>query len=424
MKIKRSGRLYTPSIRSGARRLRSDRREPRYTLPATEAASRNEVSETIVGCDLFAGAGGFSLGAHDAGIKVVAAVEMDRHAATSYRRNLIDSYRTTTRLYEEDIAKLSPVTVRDETEIKEVGCDVLMGGPPCQGFSAHRINGAGVDDPRNGLLLRYFEFVRVLRPLYFLVENVPGLLWPRHKSFLDAFYQLADAADYELMQPVVLNAKDFGVPQNRRRVFLLGRDRRRGGLMPQWPPAPTHVAPGLAEDERPTWRLAQEAFCLPAPDGDKNDVHMQHGKKLIETFAATPPNGGSRKDSGRLLKCHEAHSGHSDVYGRINPAEPGPTMTTACINPSKGRFVHPTLHHGITLRQAARLQSFPDWFEFQGGLMAGGVQVGNAVPVEMAAALLKPLYDEAAAMKKADRLAADEALAYARNRGSSRGAKG
>jgi DNA (cytosine-5)-methyltransferase 1 len=408
---------------SKRRALGLDIPQKRRAPPPADVQTIDERAEEVIGCDLFAGAGGFSLGALNAGIRVAAAVEMDRHAASSYRTNLIASKRTTTRLYEEDITELNPVAVRAEAGFNETGCDILMGGPPCQGFSAHRINGAGVDDPRNGLLLRYFEFVRILRPLYFLVENVPGLLWPRHKSFLDAFYQLADAAGYELMKPTVLNAKDFGVPQNRRRVFILGMDRRRGGSMPKWPPVPSHVAPGRDEDERPTWRPAVEAFNRPASDGDKNDIHMQHGEKLVEIFAATPLNGGSRKDSGRVLNCHKAHDGHSDVYGRINPAEPGPTMTTACINPSKGRFVHPTLHHGITLRQAARLQSFPDWFAFEGGLMAGGVQVGNAVPVDMASALLKPLHDAAAAMKKADQLAAEQAAVIEDDRKLRRGAK-
>ena len=118
---------------------------------------------------------------------------------------------------------------------------------------------------------------------------------------------------------------------------------------------------------------------------------MNHGKDLIEAFKRTPLNGGSRIDSGRVLRCHKDHDGHKDVYGRINPDQPGPTMTTACINPSKGRFVHPTEHHGITVRQAARLQTFPDWFVFSGGLMAGGAQVGNAVPVLLAQTLLEPL---------------------------------
>jgi len=118
---------------------------------------------------------------------------------------------------------------------------------------------------------------------------------------------------------------------------------------------------------------------------------MQHGPELIDAFKRTPVNGGSRHDSGRVLPCHENHNGHKDVYGRIDPAKPAPTMTTACINPSKGRFVHPTEHHGITVRQAARIQTFPDSFVFQGGLMAAGKQIGNAVPVDLAKKLIEHL---------------------------------
>jgi DNA (cytosine-5)-methyltransferase 1 len=118
---------------------------------------------------------------------------------------------------------------------------------------------------------------------------------------------------------------------------------------------------------------------------------MTHGAALIEAFRNTPINGGSRKDSGRVLACHRDHDGHKDVYGRIDSRKPAPTMTTACINPSKGRFVHPSEHHGITVRQAARIQTFPEHFTFSGGLMAAGKQVGNAVPVRLGATLIKQL---------------------------------
>ncbi|MCR6659728.1 MAG: DNA cytosine methyltransferase [Asticcacaulis sp.] len=118
-------------------------------------------------CDLFAGAGGFSLGAFEAGVRVAAAVELNKHACATYRSNLIDTGLTKTRLFEEDITKLEPATVKSEAGFDTSPCDILLGGPPCQGFSAHRINGAGINDPRNGLLLRYFEYVRVLRPAFF-----------------------------------------------------------------------------------------------------------------------------------------------------------------------------------------------------------------------------------------------------------------
>lgn len=355
-----------------------------------KTASRKWRKSDVLACDLFAGAGGFSLGAYLAGIQVAAAIEWDKHACSTYRSNLISSGLTKARLFEEDIAALDPRDVREAAGFQQHGCDILLGGPPCQGFSTHRIKNAGVDDPRNELLLRYFEYVRILRPTFFLVENVPGLLWPRHEKYLEAFYRLAASAKYGVMEPQIINARDYGVPQNRRRVFILGYDLKKISAPPIWPPSATHASPE-SDSGLPTWVSAATAFKTAPLKNDPNDIHMQHGEELLDAFKRTPPNGGSRKDSGRILPCHKGHVGHHDVYGRIDPSQPAPTMTTACINPSKGRFVHPTKHHGITLRQAARIQSFPDWFTFEGGLMAGGIQVGNAVPVELARVLLEPL---------------------------------
>lgn len=353
--------------------------------------------------DLFAGAGGFSLGAYLAGAEVVAAVENGPHTADTYRRNIISTLETGCKLFDRDILELSPSELMKDRGLAPGDCDILLGGPPCQGFSAHRINGAGIGDPRNRLLLRYFEYVRALRPAFFLVENVPGLLWPRHKDFVDKFYATAKAAEYGIIKPVVLNARDYGVPQNRKRVFILGYDERRIIEPPAWPPPKTHVDPEIAKaDNKIPWLSASTVFEKTVLPGDVNNVHMNHGAALLAAFAKTPHNGGSRRDSGRVLPCHSKHRGHHDVYGRIDPLKPGPTMTTACINPSKGRFVHPTADHGITLRQAARFQTFPEWYTFEGGLMAGGVQVGNAVPVEMARALIAPLIRAALALRAAD----------------------
>lgn len=330
------------------------------------------------------------MGAHLAGVEVAAAVEWDKHACATYRSNLIDSKLTRARLFEDDISELDPRDVHSAVGFEEFGCDLLLGGPPCQGFSTHRIKDAGVDDPRNELLLRYFEYVRVLRPTVFLVENVPGLLWPRHKRYLEDFYSLAASANYGVLDPEILNARDYGVPQNRRRVFILGYDLEMFPSMPAWPPATTHAAPG-SDTSLPNWVPATEVFKQPVLETDPNNVHMNHGPALIDAFKRTPPNGGSRSESGRVLPCHKDHDGHKDVYGRIDPTKPAPTMTTACINPSKGRFVHPTRHHGITVREAARIQTFPDSFVFQGGLISAGQQIGNAVPVEFARRLIDHL---------------------------------
>jgi len=347
----------------------------------------------VVAVDLFAGAGGLSLGALQAGFEVRAAVERSKHACSTYRHNLISTKLSNTKLFELDILELDPAKLMLDADLPKGRCDILIGGPPCQGFSAHRVGRGGAADPRNALLLRYFDFVRALRPKFFLVENVPGMLWPRHREYVDRFYELAREHGYLLPPPEILNARDFGVPQNRRRVFLFGTDADLG-ITCDWPPTPKFFSPkdlGVSGSHSLAWLTAQSVFDAPVPALDPNDIHMRHGPELTRLFEATPLHGGSRFQSGRQLKCHQGHNGHFDVYGRINLCTPGPTMTTACINPSKGRFVHPTKPHGITLRQAARFQTFPDWFVFNGGLMSCGEQIGNAVPVQMAKALLIPV---------------------------------
>lgn len=342
----------------------------------------------LTAIDLFAGAGGLTLAARSLGIRVLAGVEKYKHACDTYDLNFSDGDGDAPRLYREDILELDPVDVLSDLGFKTGDLDILMGGPPCQGYSSHRIKDAGVGDPRNDLLLRYFAYVDVLRPRAFLVENVPGLLWPRHAEYLETFKKAARRAGYILYGPKILNAQDYGVPQNRKRVFIVGIQRDINVTF-IWPKQ-THFAPGSYDVKKcykQAWVPAKTVFKR-RPKNDPNWVHMNHGQELINAFAATPTNGGSRKDSGRELKCHKNHNGHKDVYGRIDPKKPGPTMTTACINPSKGRFVHPTLNHGITVRHAARFQFFPDGFIFCGGLIASGIQVGNAVPVLLGEAVL------------------------------------
>ncbi|WP_417223989.1 DNA cytosine methyltransferase [Amphritea sp.] len=338
--------------------------------------------------DLFAGAGGFSLAAVQAGCSIAIAIENDPYAVKTYKANLLKyELARDAKVLDQSILEYVPDTVRAEN-LGSDECDLLLGGPPCQGFSTHRILDAGVNDPRNQLVLAYFRFVKAFRPRVFLMENVPGILWERHKPYLDKFYEEGEKAGYHVMAPVVLDARDFGVPQRRKRVFILGVRDRADMLEFVWPPKGTHSAPEKADLVQKPWVPCKEVF-KPAPENDENNIHMNHGDDLVNAFRNTPPNGGSRKDSGRVLPCHQKHDGHKDVYGRINPATSAPTMTTACINPSKGRFVHPTEHHGITLRQAARIQTFPDSFTFLGGLTAAGRQIGNAVPVDLGKYLIQ-----------------------------------
>jgi len=358
--------------------------------PAKRARkSKFGASKSRFSCvDLFAGAGGFSLAANLVGLKVAAAVEFDKYACETYRYNLV--HKGGTKLYEVDMASLEPKTILKDCFSSGLTCDVVLGGPPCQGFSVHRLNDAGKHDPRNSLVHRYFEFVSALKPRVFLLENVPGILWPRHASVLKKFYDEARRAGYRVMPPELVDARDFGLPQGRKRVFILGV---RDDVLPiaNWVPQKTHGNPSdrVRNPRLKPWVSCAEVFSRKLRANDPNNIHMNHSDEMVRLFKKTPLNGGSRHESGRTLPCHEGHDGHKDVYGRIDTRKPGPTMTTACINPSKGRFLHPTKHHGIALRHAARLQTFPESFVFKGGLMAGGVQVGNAVPVRLGMLLLR-----------------------------------
>ncbi|WP_432464053.1 DNA cytosine methyltransferase [Agarivorans sp. QJM3NY_33] len=372
--------------------------------------------------DLFAGAGGFSLAANNCGVQILAAIELDKTAAQTYKKNIIEHNSHKTQLINEDINRVNMKQLKASLALKTGELDLLLGGPPCQGFSSHRINNAGVDDPRNALLFRYFDFINTFKPKAFLVENVSGLLWKRHAGYLNTFISLAQASGYDIKFCGKLNAKNYGVPQNRQRVFILGA-RKSIKITPEFtfPPKATHFAPGKA---LPHWRSASCVFEKPpemvkqqykghyqkkmtteqaeallanlefgaAIDlSDKCNVHMQHTAEVTNRFAQTPLNG-SRCDITFRLKCHaNNYAGHKDVYGRIILDKPSNTITTGCNNPSKGRFVHPWLNHGITLRHAARLQTFPDTFEFIGTITNQAKQIGNAVPIKLGEALIKEI---------------------------------
>ncbi|GEA25243.1 DNA cytosine methyltransferase [Vibrio harveyi] len=389
---------------------------------------------TVKAIDLFAGAGGFTLSAIDAGVDVLAAIEFDNAAANTYKKNFIERMGHNIDLRagaeEGDINNVDPVELRKSLGLKKGELDLILGGPPCQGFSTHRIKNAGVNDPRNALLLRYFEFVNEFQPKAFLVENVAGLLWKRHADYLQKFIVLAEKAGYRIDFCDALNAKDYGVPQNRKRVFIYGVNLQVKPVREKlFPPEPTHFP--IQSGKKPEWVPAAKVFTkvpknlyqaywkkyfekktkysycemidlldnLPSTETfDKQDrcnVHMQPTDKMLVRFKATPVNG-SREDAGEehRLKCHSnGYKGHKDVYGRIMIHLPSNTITTGCNNPSKGRFIHPWKHHGITLREAARLQTFPDSFEFFGNATEQARQIGNAVPCLLGTVLITSIID-------------------------------
>lgn len=325
----------------------------------------------LIAVDLFAGAGGLSLGLVRAGFRVAAAVELDPHAAASFQLN-----HKSARVVVDDVRNITARSLCANAGLGGRRLDLLTGCPPCQGFSTLRTRRqrASVADPRNGLILEFLRLIRGMKPRAVVLENVPGLADdPGYRVFCRALSRLG----YNYTAGVV-DAAEFGVPQRRRRLVLAalhGTDLPDGLLRPG-NHKPTTVRDGIGD--------------LPKAgrSGDPlHDLPERRSAAVLARIRATPKDGGSRTDLALedQCLCHQKSSGFFDVYGRMAWSGPAPTITSGCSNPSKGRFVHPTEHRAITLREAALLQSFPHDYQFDmsRGKEHVAAQIGNAFPPDL-----------------------------------------
>jgi len=342
--------------------------------------------------DLFAGCGGATLGFKQEGFRVAAAVEVDPTAAETYRLNHPEVI-----LFEEDILEITPRRILRRSGFRKGEVTVILGCPPCQGFSRQR---RGKRDERNKLVRVFAEFVAAIKPQLFVLENVPGLANGAGKRiFQDALETLRECG-YSVVHDI-LNAADYGVPQRRKRVVVIGSLNGSVSL-----PSPTHCSPRRLKSSLDTstplkpWRTVRDAIGnlrgLSSGKADPKDpLHAapRHGEKALKRLRNIPRNGGSRNQLPRdlVLKCHEKHDGHRDVYGRMKWDIVAPTITGGCNRVSKGRFAHPKQNRGITMREAALLQTFPKSYQFFGGRSAIALQLGNAVPVGLARAIARHL---------------------------------
>lgn len=316
--------------------------------------------------DLFSGAGGLTIGLTAAGFTVAGAVELDPLACDTYADNHPD-----VRLWRRDIRRISGDEILTELGVEPGELDLVAGCPPCQGFSTIRtLNGRrAVAEPRNDLIGEYGRIVEALRPKAVLMENVPGLARDeRFSTLIDLLEGLGYPARGSWR---VLNASDFGIPQNRRRLVLVAA----GGMkLKQAEPCAGPV------------RTVRDAIGhLPAAghSGDQlHDLPEGRSQRIIDLIRSVPKDGGSRTDLATQLKCHTDFDGFRDVYGRMRWDRPAPTITGGCHNPSKGRFLHPDQDRAITLREAALLQGFPpDYiFRLDRGKLAAALMIGNALP--------------------------------------------
>jgi DNA (cytosine-5)-methyltransferase 1 len=262
-------------------------------------------------------------------------------------------------------------------------CDLLAGGPPCQGFSLQR---RGLrDDARNELVLRYVDWIHELKPKAFLLENVHAIRSVRGSHLLAEVRAFAEDAGYST-HVATLDAADYGVPQVRRRAFLVGGPR---GRQFGWP---------TPDGNRRTVRDAIVDLPSPPEDGSSHPLVANHYREARlsvvnrERIRAVP-EGGGREDLPLHLQldCHKNGHRHLDTYGRMAWDRPAPTITARFDSFTRGRFGHPVEDRSVTLREGARLQGFPDSFVFLGNREQGARLIGNAVPPPLAARMAKSI---------------------------------
>lgn len=333
--------------------------------------------------DLFSGAGGFTLGLTLSGRFVpVLANDFNGWAARTYNANFGEHCLVG------DINKLL-----NDPEFNFPAADLVIGGPPCQGFSL--LNKKKARDPRKQLWEAYMEVVRRVCPSVFVMENVPELLTAIEFKEIG---REAEGLGYRIVSSL-LNAADYGVPQRRRRAFIIGS---RGGAPSL--PEPTHVSPdlrdGMFHGHMPKWRTVRDAIGdLPRPEGSEIRVgrvappmDLHFGRNPLPTSVERyrcVPEGGNRVDLQRnrpdlTPRCWIDKRGGTDLFGRLWWDRPAFTIRTEFFKPEKGRYLHPEQDRPITHREAARLMSFPDDFRFLGTKIEVARQIGNAVPPALA----------------------------------------
>ncbi|MFL0164761.1 DNA cytosine methyltransferase [Candidatus Clostridium helianthi] len=351
-----------------------------------------------IAVDLFSGAGGVSCGLEKAGIQVSVAVELWGVAANTYERNFGEN-----KVIRKDIRNVKGKEILKKIGVRKNRLFLLAGCPPCQGFSSQQKNKKGEDDERNLLVFEYFRIIDEIRPVFILMENVPGL--KNEKKIFDKLLAMFDEIGYEIRFDV-LNAVNYGVPQTRKRLVLHGvrRDVYKKMIAKNIDvefPKETHCKLGRLNGENlKKWKTVRDTISHypKIKCGESHEIIPNHTsanlKEInLERIRMIRKYGGSRNSLPQKLQldCHnnkdgEKKVGYGDVYGIMDWDKPAPTLTGGCLSYSKGRFGHPEQDRAISAREAAALQTFDDNFIFEGNLQDIAQQIGNAVPVDMAAA--------------------------------------
>ena len=374
----------------------------------------NGNGKTPIGVDLFAGAGGMSLGFEQAGFDVAAAVEYDPVLCATHEFNFPDCAAIC-----RSVANIDGNYIRTHSRIGERPVDVLFGGAPCQGFSM--IGKRALDDPRNSLVHHFVRLVVELKASYFVFENVRGLTVGAHRKFLEEIIGQFRKNGYRVLEDYrVLNAAHHGVPQNRQRLFLMGA--RKGFPLPEYPQSTHEVNGGdesgdLFREATPTvWDALRD---LPEADDYDELLHRDwvnaRFKKatgysaLLRGIADDPEDYSTPREFDTNLLTSSLRTVHTDLsrkrFMETPPGDTEPVSRFHKLDPkgicntiragtasdhgafTSPRPIHPFTPRCITVREAARLHSYPDWFRFHMTKWHGFRQIGNSVPPFLARAV-------------------------------------
>lgn len=362
----------------------------------------------LSGIDLYSGAGGLSLGFEEAGFNILYAVEHDKHAAETYRRNregkavFVDT---------RDIKEISPRDIMTRLGIKKCQLDFIIGGPPCQGFSTSNMKTRSPDNPQNHHIYKFVEFVKEIKPKWFLMENVGGLDSFENGEVREELIRMFDAGGYKT-KCMILNAVNFGVPQNRHRIFFVGsctvnnmafldvvekRKLKKPVTVNEAISDLPHLENGHSISEmsyngggNPHNRY--QAMLRKRTNGKVlNNIVSSNNSLVLERYKHIKQGENiwvlKEKAPHLLHNYKDVDNCHQWIYLRLPSHKPSVTI----INYRKNMLIHPEQNRGLSVREAARLQSFPDDYIFHGSIGFQQQQVANAVPPLMAKAVFKAI---------------------------------
>ncbi|WP_298395489.1 DNA cytosine methyltransferase [Flavobacterium sp.] len=338
--------------------------------------------------DIFSGAGGMSIGAAMAGIKVVAAVEYDKHAAATFKVN-----HPNVEIFPTDIRE---VTLSD----KYKNPFVLFGGPPCQGFSTSNTKTRNSENSNNSLFWEYIRQVKELSPDWFVFENVEGIKSFDGGTVIDRLEEEFKKLGYKTSWKV-LTASDYGVPQNRNRFFMIGNKLNIDFVFPDKKKQIVTVKDALEdlpnlkngdlfdELEYKQASVSPYAKLMRGKVEKASQNYVSKNKEyVVERYKHIKPGQNWKAIPEELMKNYtDTKNCHSGIYKRLDPNSP----SVVIANYRKNMLIHPFENRGLSVREAARIQSFPDNFIFRGNLSFQQQQIGNAVPPLLAKAIFKQI---------------------------------